>query len=1084
MRNLFSKHTAFVPTIVTAILLSPFAPSLLAQTAPSTYSAYTGTDTKVIPAAPSLGPANSVIKDPTFGSQILRVTDPNTNGGESFISTDAGFHRTWNANSTAIKLTGPHGDGYWLEFNPSTFTVGDGSSKPVIHSVPFGATWEWSTVDPDIIYFLHGNQIGMYNKATAVTTNLGGPSNGDAVTYMAVVIGQDNWVCAAAGSGSQNSYTEIFCVNPISPSVSKFIDVVNKTINGVVSGDPNWPTSASGQTIGIHDISGGAGASWLEVTFHGSSWGGNGGAVFDLATNTWSKVTNGDFYWSGHVSMGNGKYANSSGSVNGNDSRGMVVRNPDNLMNSLQYLFIEQPPDTLNQWCDGDHSSWLNSMTNPNAPILISRYTIVTPCRYAWSAEIDAATVDGSNTVWRFAHNHNGGNLCYYAESFAQISNDGRWALFSSYWDGTLGSDTSFGCTTRIDTFIVDLFSAGSTTTGNSGGGPSVAPLAITTTSLSDSTQGLSYSATLTATGGVAPYTWSVTSGSLPAGLSLSGSGTISGTSSASGTSNFTVRALSSDSQTATATLSLTVNAAPNASITLVQSRMIEGSGLSSISLGFSSSNQAGNLIIAFVRMSTTSQTVTVTDSAGNVYADAVSQGQTADGHQVHLFYAKNIAGAPNTVTAQFSSTNNHPFLAIYEYSGLSTTNPLDKTANAQGSSAVANSGTTAVTSSANELVFAATGLPASYTGTATAGAGYAMLQQDTGSSRAANETATTSSTGSFAATFALNPSTNWTAIVATFNPAGSGSSSTSTGGSGSGPAPLAITTTSLPNTTQGAAYSATLTATGGVTPYTWSVTGSLPAGLSLSSSGTISGTASASGIGNFTVQALSSDSQTATAALSLTVNAAPKAAITLVQSRIIERPNRSSISLGFSSSNQAGNLIIAFVRMSTIYQTVTVTDSAGNVYTDAVSQQQTGDGHQVHLFYAKNVAAGANTVTAHFSSNNKHPFLAIYEYSGLSTTNPLDKTAHAQGSSSVANSGMTAVTSSANELVFAATGLPSNYTGTVTAGTGYLMQQQDTGTSRAANETATVSSTASFAGIFGLNPGTNWSAIVATFKQ
>jgi hypothetical protein len=32
----------------------------------------------------------------------LRVTDPNTNGGESFISTDAGFHRTWNANSTAI----------------------------------------------------------------------------------------------------------------------------------------------------------------------------------------------------------------------------------------------------------------------------------------------------------------------------------------------------------------------------------------------------------------------------------------------------------------------------------------------------------------------------------------------------------------------------------------------------------------------------------------------------------------------------------------------------------------------------------------------------------------------------------------------------------------------------------------------------------------------------------------------------------------------------------------------------------------------------------------------------------------------
>src|SRR5215471_269107 len=90
--------------------------SLFAQTAPSTYSAYSGTDTKVIPAAPALGPANSVITDPTFGSPILRVTDANTNAGESFIPIDAGVFRTWNADSTAIKLTGPHGDGYWLEF--------------------------------------------------------------------------------------------------------------------------------------------------------------------------------------------------------------------------------------------------------------------------------------------------------------------------------------------------------------------------------------------------------------------------------------------------------------------------------------------------------------------------------------------------------------------------------------------------------------------------------------------------------------------------------------------------------------------------------------------------------------------------------------------------------------------------------------------------------------------------------------------------------------------------------------------------------------------------------------------------------
>src|SRR4029079_16228680 len=80
-----------------------------AQTAPSIYSAYTGTDTKQLPPAPALGPTNSVITDPVFGSLILRVTDANTNGGESFISIDAGNFRAWNANSTAIKLTGPRG---------------------------------------------------------------------------------------------------------------------------------------------------------------------------------------------------------------------------------------------------------------------------------------------------------------------------------------------------------------------------------------------------------------------------------------------------------------------------------------------------------------------------------------------------------------------------------------------------------------------------------------------------------------------------------------------------------------------------------------------------------------------------------------------------------------------------------------------------------------------------------------------------------------------------------------------------------------------------------------------------------------
>jgi len=457
-----STLAALLPLLVIGVTIP-----LHGQTAPSTYNAYTGTDTKVIPPAPALGPANSVIVDPTFGSRILRVTDQNTRGGRSFMPTDAGFHRTWNADSTAIKLMGPQGDGYWLEFDPNTFKVGNGSSTPAIHTLPFAAGWEWSTVDPHIIYYLNGNKIAKYDITTGVKTDLGGPSTGEPVTYMAVVIGQDNWVCSAAGSGVQDSYTKIFCINPISPSVSKVIDVAKKTVNGVAQGDPSWPISAPGQVIGVHSVSGGTGANWLEVTFHQSGWGKSSGSVFDIATNTWSLLTDKDIYWSGHVSMGNGTYANASGSINGRDSRGMVLRNPDNLMNTSEYRFVGQPPNTNNGWCDADHSSWFNSLTNPAAPILQSRYTI-SSCPHAWTGEILGISVDGSNKVWRFAHNHMGKASCYFADAFAQISNDGKWALFSSYWDGMLGAESGgFGCGSRIDTFIVDLLSAGSDNTSS-----------------------------------------------------------------------------------------------------------------------------------------------------------------------------------------------------------------------------------------------------------------------------------------------------------------------------------------------------------------------------------------------------------------------------------------------------------------------------------------------------------------------------------------------------------------------------------------------------------------------------------------
>jgi hypothetical protein len=110
-----------------------------------------------------------------------------------------------------------------------------------------------------------------------------------------------------------------------------------------------------------------------------------------------------------------------------------------------------------------------------------------------------------------------------------------------------------------------------------------------------------------------------------------------------------------------------------------------------------------------------------------------------------------------------------------------------------------------------------ATGLPSSYTGTTTAGSGYALLEKNPTGSPAANESELATSTGTYTGTFTLSASANWSALVATF----------------AAPAGPTVTTASLPNGAQNVAYTATLAATGGTLPYTWSITsGSLPTGL------------------------------------------------------------------------------------------------------------------------------------------------------------------------------------------------------------------------------------------------------------
>jgi len=113
------------------------------------------------------------------------------------------------------------------------------------------------------------------------------------------------------------------------------------------------------------------------------------------------------------------------------------------------------------------------------------------------------------------------------------------------------------------------------------------APPSITTTTLPGGTVGKLYNQSLQATGGTGALTWSLSSGSLPAGLSLSPAGVISGTPTNAGTSNFTVRVRDTLNQSDTQSLSIAISAAltittpslPDARVNRAYNKTLDRSG-------------------------------------------------------------------------------------------------------------------------------------------------------------------------------------------------------------------------------------------------------------------------------------------------------------------------------------------------------------------------------------------------------------------------------------------------------------------------------------------------------------------------
>ncbi len=88
--------------------------------------------------------------------------------------------------------------------------------------------------------------------------------------------------------------------------------------------------------------------------------------------------------------------------------------------------------------------------------------------------------------------------------------------------------------------------------------------LKITTGNLPQGQQGNAYSEVFSATGGTAPYVWSISAGTPPAGIAMNGNGDFAGMPTTPGTSSFTVTVKDAAAKTATGNFSVTVVAGGN----------------------------------------------------------------------------------------------------------------------------------------------------------------------------------------------------------------------------------------------------------------------------------------------------------------------------------------------------------------------------------------------------------------------------------------------------------------------------------------------------------------------------------------
>lgn len=473
---------------LTAVLLVAVPSGWLdAQSVPTTYSANSTRTTIAEPALPTLGPAGFRFTDPSFNSRILRVTDGNTHPsypGASWVTGSAAHQLAWNSTSDRFYVRSVMGAYVAYNFNGATMTAtritqttagGDGliysQLEPqfsfVSSNILYGTRQGGSPARPIIRRFDFNTlaytdvlDLGQVASITGTTYARALAGSGAAPEKLSILFG------GSAPSQDLDFKVAVFQVSsPVATAA-----VLDSLASTITRSGKTFPTTI---TLGfrLHH-------QWIDLTgryvllypINGSFPQPMPYFIWDTSTDVVTRVNR---FPGGHDALGYGWQVNQDCcTTTAYDGAQWQLRQLATPASTTDLIRPVLTPEVL---LFGEHTSWNNAQPGTLVPVLSSiyRYGSPQPPWRAWDGEIVAIQTNGGasgGTVWRFAHHRSditydggSGSEPYYFWYLprAMISPNGRYAMFTSNWEKslgpTVGADVEPGGLFRCDVFIVEL---------------------------------------------------------------------------------------------------------------------------------------------------------------------------------------------------------------------------------------------------------------------------------------------------------------------------------------------------------------------------------------------------------------------------------------------------------------------------------------------------------------------------------------------------------------------------------------------------------------------------------------------------